>query len=71
MEHLLHWWRDLHEGRRYGWGPEPIAFTDIEAWARLTGAQPRPAEIRVLMAIDREWLIADGKRREAQRKARG
>ena len=61
----------MHAGRRYGFGAEPIGFADIDAWSRLTGARPRPAEIRVLMAIDREWLAADSKRREAQRKKGG
>lgn len=71
VEHLWAWWHDLHAGRRYGWGPEPIGYADIEAWSRLTGAAPRPAEVRVLLRIDREWLTADARRREAQRKTKG
>lgn len=68
IEHLWLWWHELHAGRRSnGWTPERLSWPDIEAWARLTGARPRPAEVRVLMQIDVEWLVADAKRREAQR----
>lgn len=71
VEHLMHWWSDLQAGRRYGMGgPEPIGYADIEAWSRLTGAQPRPAEVRVLMQIDREWLGAENKRRAIKQQSK-
>jgi hypothetical protein len=33
-------------------GPEPIAFTDMDAWSRLTGRTPAPHEITALILID-------------------
>jgi hypothetical protein len=37
-------------------GPNPIAWTDLAAWAALTGTDPSPFEVRTLLAIDRAWL---------------
>lgn len=33
-------------------GPAPIAYQEIEAWARLTGKRPRPWEVGILKALD-------------------
>lgn len=60
--HLWEWWTELAHGRRSGgFGPEPIGWSDIDAWSRLTGSRPRPHEIGVLMRLDREWLAAQDK----------
>lgn len=67
--HLWGWWVELARGRRSGgFGPEPLGWSDIEAWSRLTGSLPRPHEVRVLLDLDREWLRAEGKRLQAQSK---
>lgn len=33
---------------------EPMAYVEIEAWARLTGISPMPWEVRLLKSIDRK-----------------
>ena len=32
--------------------PEAIGYADIAAWARLSGEEPRPWEVRLLMTMD-------------------
>ena len=34
----------------------PLTFSEIEAWARLTGTRPSPHEIRLIKALDSAWL---------------
>jgi len=33
---ISEWFNELHAGRQYGWGPQPLAWSEIDAWARLT-----------------------------------
>lgn len=55
--YLWHWFGELHAARRAGgFGPEPIAYADLDAWARLSGRYPRPWEVRWLMDLDAVWL---------------
>lgn len=66
-EHLWQWWQELHAARGHnGWSWSRLGWSDIDAWARLTGAMPRASEIRVVMQIDAEWLLAESRRRAAQ-----
>ncbi|WP_426314527.1 phage tail assembly chaperone [Methylobacterium fujisawaense] len=51
-EHVWAWFWDLERGRRAGFSPEPFAYADIAAWARLCGEELRPWEVRALMAMD-------------------
>jgi hypothetical protein len=51
-EHVWAWFWDLEQGRRAGFSPEPFGYTDIEAWARLCCEEPRPWEVKALMAMD-------------------
>lgn len=51
------WFLELHAARgSNGYGPNPIGFVELEAWARLTGRQPTPWEIAALRALDAAWL---------------
>lgn len=62
LEHVWAWWCELNAGRRVGFdGPAPLAYADIDAWARLTSRTPEPHEIRLLMAVDRAMRHPDGK----------
>jgi hypothetical protein len=62
---------EMHTARRSnGFGPEPIAWIDLDAWARLTGCQPRPAELRAILAIDLAWRQDDAARRKREADAR-
>jgi len=42
-------------------GPNPIAWSDIAAWAALTDAAPSAFEVRTILAIDRAWLEEQAK----------
>jgi len=61
----------LHRCRRSnGFGPEPLGWSDIDAWARLTGSLPRPGEIGALLRLDRVWLDVEHRKAEQRAKAR-
>jgi hypothetical protein len=67
VAHLWHWWLDLHQGRRTGgFGPEPLGWSDIDAWARLCCTAPRVDEVRAIMRIDAAWLSALAERRKSE-----
>lgn len=36
-----------------GFGPEPLAYSDIEAWARLTGRALSPQDVALIVELDR------------------
>lgn len=48
-----------------GWVPNPISFTEIDSWARLTRRAPGPNEIAMLRCMDRLWLAGGGEVDEA------
>lgn len=50
--HIWEWFWELDQGRRVGMSPEAIGYADIAAWARLSGEEPRPWEVRLLMTMD-------------------
>ena len=65
-EVLLSWWREIDAGRRTGMnGAEPVAYMDIDAWARLTGREPTPEEVSMIMSIERT-VLNPGKRDDAE-----
>lgn len=50
------WFLELHAARgSSGFGPLPIGYGEIAAWAALTGRAPLPWEIELLTALDRIW----------------
>jgi hypothetical protein len=50
---------ELGLGRQSGFaGPQPLAWPDIAAWARLTCTPVQPWEVRVLRRLDAVWLKA-------------
>ena len=49
----------LHEGRTYGInGVNPVSYTDIDAWMRVTGNDLDEWEVKAFMKIDKAWLRA-------------
>lgn len=54
LRHVWDWYVGELAPRRSssGLGANPISYTDVEAWARLTGRTPTPMEIRILMRLD-------------------
>ena len=51
--HVWEWFCTLCGGRR---GTEPLAFADIEAWSRMTGAMIRPSELALIKRLDFAWM---------------
>lgn len=55
--HLLDWFGELSTGRTSnGFGPNPLTWSDITAWASLTGTDLRPWEVRLLKQLDIVFL---------------
>jgi hypothetical protein len=53
MSALWGWFLELSAARPGAFsGVSPITFEAIEAWARLTGARPRPEEVRLIRKLD-------------------
>jgi len=51
--YLWEWFMELQRGRQYGMsGALPLSYSDMKAWAELTGKQPQHWEIDVLKQID-------------------
>lgn len=53
MAYLLDWFLELDAARgSSGFGPSPIGYSEIEAWARLTGRLLLPWEVLTLRHLD-------------------
>lgn len=65
-QHVWEWFLELAAARTgNGFGPNPISFSELKAWADLTGRNPKPLEIQWLKALDRLWLSINAKQRPA------
>lgn len=54
---LWKWFLDLHQARTFhSAGPNPIAFSEIVAYAQLTGWPMRAHHIETILAMDRAYL---------------
>jgi hypothetical protein len=63
--HIVDWWGELNAARGgNGMGPNPIGWSDLAAWAALTGTAPSPFEVRTILAIDHAWLAAQSAARK-------
>lgn len=49
--HLWSWFSQLHKARQ-----GPITYSEIEAWARLTGNSPQAWEVQAIKEIDVAYL---------------
>lgn len=57
VAHLVDWFWELDNSRQgNGSGPNPLAWSDIEAWTRLMGITPEPWELRALQQMDHVQL---------------
>lgn len=61
--HVWEWFWELNPGRTIGpmGDPGALTFAEIDAWARLTSANPEPWEIMALKQMDTAFLTAYGK----------
>lgn len=56
-EHLLEWFFALDAARSSnGMGANPIGYGELDAWSRLTGAEPSPQEVVILKRMDTAYL---------------
>lgn len=73
LQHIWDWFCELSAARSgNGGGPNPIAFTEIDAWSRLTGRLLAPRDVQALMLLDQAFfteLAEQDRRREAARRA--
>jgi hypothetical protein len=56
LVYLWSWFTELSSTRGGGWGPSPITYMEIKAWAELTGNCPDVWEVSVLKAMDNKYL---------------
>lgn len=60
--HLWTWFWQLSDARPEGFSSAgPLTFSEIAAWAGLTGSAPRPWEVEALKAMDRAYLASVAK----------
>ena len=58
VAHLWGWFCELHAGRQAGFGPGPITWEAMSAWAALTRRTPAPWEVDAIRQLDAAWLTA-------------
>lgn len=59
---MLGWFFELNSARgSTGFGLSPISYTELQAWARITSTPIEPEEIRLIKALDAEWLRLSAK----------
>lgn len=64
--YLWEWFLELSAARPSGgFGPSAIAYSEILAWAQLTGRRPVPWEVRWIGHLDRVWMAAGEKAKPA------
>lgn len=57
--HVWDWFLELHAARGgSGFGPSPITYMDIAAWAFLTKRRPQQWEIVAIRRLDQSYLEA-------------
>lgn len=56
LERLWGVWRELSATRSSGMVPNPISYSEIEAFCRLTGEQLEPWEARAVRAVDDAYM---------------
>lgn len=70
LEPLWYLFIQLSRGRTSnGFGANPLAWADIDAWGRLTATDPTPWEIDLLVTLDNVWMTQQAKSMQAKPKA--
>ena len=55
--YLWGWFVELNAGRSSnGFAANPISWAEIDAWARRTGTDPLPWEVRWIKVLDATWM---------------
>lgn len=59
--YLWEWFLELHSARgSTGFGPAAISWSEIDAWARLSGRRPTSMEVAAIRALDHAYLEVTG-----------
>lgn len=60
-KHVWEWFLELHAARSgSGFGPNPIGYADIDAWARLSRRRLAAWEVAAIRAMDQAYLEVQG-----------
>ena len=70
VRHIWRWFCQLNATRGGGWGPAPLTFQDLSAWAALMRTEPTPWELEMLLMIDGISLRVDAEKSKAERDAK-
>jgi hypothetical protein len=60
--HIWRWFLELDATRQNGMDINPISYSEIAAWSKLTGNRPRRHEVEVLRQIDGLYLAEHAER---------
>lgn len=67
VQHIWNWYREIELGRSSsGFAPNPIPFSEIQAWSALTGQPLRAFEARLIILLDQLWREAWAKADKAR-----
>ena len=67
-QHIWAWFWTLNQRRQSGMdGPQPLTYTEIQAWQSSTGVIVRREETAILFGMDNTFLETLAKTREDQR----
>ena len=63
VAHVWGWFRELNQARTSnGFGMNPLTYSEIEAWSRISGTVTRPQEIQLLKRLDAVYLSVMAKK---------
>jgi hypothetical protein len=67
LAHAWDWYQELDAARSgSGFGPNPVGYVELQAWAQLTGTRPSLFELECLRALDETFFAvwADTRKRK-------
>lgn len=59
LQEAWDWFLSLSQARgSNGYGPNPITYLDLQAWATMTGNKPSAREVELIMSLDMAFFEA-------------
>ncbi|RKG68646.1 hypothetical protein D7V80_11650 [Corallococcus sp. CA054B] len=63
LAHVWGWFAELSNARGAGaFTLNPISFSDMESWVRLSGHRPTSSEVQLLRRLDEAFLVEVSKK---------